>query len=136
MTSNNRAVAAIVFGTIVAGCVAGEIPVETPEIEVSQSDFIRVSERSQFIDIVDGKKFRNGSNWWALTSDGRMVGNIKAGKIDGTWDWNNGAWCREFTAGTKVKERECQHIFVKGREVKFVKDRGAGEESVQRLSRR
>lgn len=118
----------------VSACASVESPTSQIDDIATKNEFVRITDRAQFVALLDGKTFRADQSWWEVTADGGMRGATKAGKLVGSWEWDDGAWCREYTAGEKTKPLECQYVYVSGDLFKFVKDRGAGEESIQQAS--
>lgn len=106
-------------GTKVAGMIDGFTPIAT---------------RAELLAVLDGKQFVRDDAWWRMTKEGRLYGQFGDAVVEGTWDWEDGAYCREFSVDSKPRPRgECQNILVKGNQLMFIKERGAGAKSVETL---
>lgn len=95
--------------------------------------FIPVTDAATFNAAVVGKKLVNvndpDSRFFRLNADGTTSGNYGNGPLAGTWRFENGTWCRTWTAGLKAEslnKRECQLVEIAGDRVALTRDRGAG----------
>ncbi|MEL7214047.1 MAG: hypothetical protein AAGK92_15385 [Pseudomonadota bacterium] len=72
----------------------------------------------------------NPEIWFELKSNGTMTGELKGGTVTGTWEFSDGFWCREFKAGGTARPRDCQTVERAGNQVRFTRNRGAGDAGV------
>lgn len=68
--------------------------------------------------------------WFRLKSDGTMDGELRRGTVTGTWTFEDGFWCREFTAGGRASPPDCQVVEIAPNQARFTRDRGNGEAGV------
>ena len=63
-----------------------------------------------------------------VLSDGTIEGSALGWAVSGTWDWNDGYFCREMDwSGTPIPHN-CQLVEARGdRKLRFTTDRGAGD---------
>ena len=134
MKLTSIALIATAFG--ITACMQDAPPASTQtQTAVQANGFTPITERAEFVSLIEGKKFRGDGNWWTISGDGQMFGNFKKGRLEGTWEWRDGAWCRTYELAGKTKEENCQNIAVKGKQVMFIKDRAEGAQSIETLSR-
>lgn len=95
----------------------------------SGADFLPVTDKSAFIDLVDGRELRIGLYDLSLnvTPDGRIAGSALGWEITGTWTWQDGYFCREMDWSGTAIESNCQLVEARGdQELRFTVDRGEG----------
>ena len=98
--------------------------------------FSRISDRDAFIGTVSGKELRLGLFGIALTvePDGDITGRAMGWDIVGTWEWQDGYFCREMDWSGKPIPYNCQLVETNdGRIVRFTVDRGTGDSAQFRL---
>jgi len=97
--------------------------------------FERVSDLSAFNDVMSGKELRIGLYGLALsvTPDGQISGRAAGYDVTGSWDWQNGFFCRQMDwSGTEIPYN-CQLVEVSGGQIRFTTDQGAGDDAVFNL---
>ncbi|MEM1235851.1 MAG: hypothetical protein AAGI10_02695 [Pseudomonadota bacterium] len=72
--------------------------------------------------------------WFQFNSDGTMVGNLRRGTVTGTWEFEDGYWCREFEAGGTASPYDCQTVELADDLVRFTRNRGQGDAGVYKLN--
>lgn len=94
------------------------------------ADYRPVSDRSEFLALLDGKRLSNrlyGVNL-KVSPSGTLAGKGAAWDITGTWSWIDGYFCREMNWGGDPIPYNCQLVEVRnGNEMRFTVDRGAGQ---------
>lgn len=101
-----------------------------PALPASAEDFERVTEREQFLEVVEGRELRIGILGISLRvgSDGRIEGSAQGWPVTGTWSWEGGFFCREMEWGGYEIAYNCQLVEVRGDDrIRFTSDRGQGQ---------
>ncbi|NJM84211.1 MAG: dihydrodipicolinate reductase [Tabrizicola sp.] len=100
------------------------------------NDYDKVTEKSDFLSLVDGRDLRIGLYNLTLSvlPDGRIQGSAMGWDITGTWSWQDGYFCREMDWSGKAIDYNCQLVEVHGGDkMRFTVDRGAGKSASFRL---
>ena len=98
--------------------------------------FSRISDRDAFIGTVSGKELRLGLFGIALTvePDGEIKGSAMGWDISGTWEWQDGYFCREMDWSGYPIPLNCQLVEARGdEEIRFTVDRGEGDSASFKL---
>ena len=70
-----------------------------------------------------------------MTEDGRIDGSAVGWDITGTWQWQDGYFCREMAWGGDPIPYNCQLVEVEGDDrIRFTVDRGAGRSAAFSLN--
>lgn len=99
-------------------------------------NFSRISDRDAFIGTVSGKELRLGLFGIALMvePDGDITGRAMGWDIVGTWEWQDGYFCREMDWSGYPIPLNCQLVEAKGdEEIRFTVDRGEGDSASFKL---
>lgn len=107
---------------------------------VANEDFQRVQSKSDFIELVGGRELsilrpfylRNAIKL-EVSPEGDIAGTALRKPVTGAWSWQDGFFCREMTYGEDSIAPNCQVVVVKGNEVRFIADQGAGDTADFRL---
>ncbi len=91
--------------------------------------FEAVKDKDAFLALLEGKELRNGLMGITLTvaADGTINGNAVRWPVTGTWAWQDGFFCREMDWSGYPIDYNCQLVEVRGDEVRFTVDQGAGD---------
>ncbi|MEY4870744.1 MAG: hypothetical protein RLZZ563_74 [Pseudomonadota bacterium] len=103
---------------------------------VLAESFSRISDRDAFIGTVSGKELRMGLFGIALTvePDGEIKGSAMGWDISGTWEWQDGYFCREMDWSGYPIPLNCQLVEAKGtEEIRFTVDKGEGDSASFKL---
>ena len=101
----------------------------TPLPAVAQ-EYQPITDQAAFLSLVDGRELRLGMFGIALriAADGTIDGAAVGFGVTGTWDWQDGYFCRELDwSGTPIPFN-CQLVEARGQtEIRFTVDQGAGD---------
>lgn len=92
--------------------------------------FVPIKERSDFLNLVNGKELRIGLYGLSLnvTPDGRISGRAVGRAVTGNWQWDDGYFCRDMDWGDRDIGFNCQLVEADGsNRMRFTVDRGAGQ---------
>jgi hypothetical protein len=95
--------------------------------------FDRVTDRSAFLSLVDGRTLTTIGVALRVTPEGRIEGRAFGAEVQGRWQWRDGFFCRELFAAGRSYPLNCQTVAVEGRTLRFVADQGAGDRADLRL---
>ena len=95
--------------------------------------FEAVTTRDAFVALVNGKRLTGDGVGLRVTPDGAISGRGFGFKVTGTWEWENGLFCRTLDSAIRSFPRNCQTVAVQGDVVRFQADRGSGDVADLRL---
>lgn len=93
------------------------------------AEFSPLSDKSRFLSMIDGKTLSNRLFGVELSvlPDGTIRGEAQGWPITGTWQWQNGFFCREMDWDGYAIGYNCQLVETRGNdELRFTVDQGAG----------
>lgn len=95
----------------------------------AQADFVVVQDKQEFLGLLAGKDLRDPLLGITISvlPDGTIEGSAVRWGLTGTWDWQNGAFCREMDWSGMAIEYNCQLVEIDGNRMRFTVDRGAGD---------
>ena len=97
------------------------------------ADFERVTDKTQFIQLVDGRTLSRPLVKLEVRSDGRIDGTGMALRVSGGWGWEQGYFCRDLVWGSEDLGYNCQVVSFDGERVRFHSDKGTGDYADFRL---
>lgn len=104
-------------------------------IAAGASGYAAITDRDSFIALVDGKDLRH--RFYGITlqvlDSGQVTGAAIGWDITGTWDWQDGYFCRELFWGGDLIPFNCQLVEINGDVIRFTVDQGAGRSAAFRL---
>jgi hypothetical protein len=100
---------------------------------VAASDFRVVTDRNEFVELVDGKQLTRFGIRLNVSSEGNIDGQGFGYDVWGAWEWNGQFFCRELGYGRTDLGHNCQLVAVRGDTVRFVADQGQGDHADFRL---
>ncbi len=77
------------------------------------------SEQTTLSDVY-GRNLTSDQGTVVINSDGTLTGQFGSNQLTGTWETEDGLFCREGTIGTRALERECQSVTMSGNSISFV----------------
>ncbi len=89
----------------------------------------RIATREAFVAAVEGRDMRIGLLGITLNvqPDGTITGDAMGWPVTGTWEWQDGFFCRELDwSGTPVPYN-CQLVERRGDNIRFTVDKGKGD---------
>lgn len=97
----------------------------------AMADFAPVTSRDEFLSIIEGRELRLGlfSIRLNVKPDGTIEGSAMGWGVTGTWDWQDGYFCREMDWSGQTIPFNCQLVEVREDRVRFTVDKGAGDEA-------
>lgn len=105
-------------------------------LPAAAESFARISDRTDFIETVEGRELRLGLFGIALKveADGEIRGNALGWDVTGTWEWQDGYFCREMDWSGYPIPKNCQLVEARGdQEIRFTVDKGAGDSASFKL---
>jgi hypothetical protein len=99
------------------------------------ADFAPVTSRDEFLSILGGRELRLGlfSIRLNVNPDGTILGSAMGWDVTGTWDWQDGYFCREMDWSGEPIPFNCQLVEVREDKLRFTVDKGAGDEATFNL---
>ena len=98
--------------------------------------YSRISDRNAFLQTVEGKELRLGLFGISLKveEDGMIRGSALGWDVTGTWEWQDGYFCREMDWSGYPIPKNCQLVEARGgEEIRFTVDKGAGDSASFKL---
>jgi len=99
----------------------------------AQADTRRISDRAEFLSLVEGRTLNHVGVALTVTPDGRIGGRAWGREVTGTWSWNGGYFCREMSWGDEPVASNCQAVQLEGSQLRFTSDRGQGQSAALTL---
>lgn len=85
-----------------------------------------VSDRDNFVELVNGKELRRFGITLNVTPDGQIIGRAFGTPVSGAWEWENGYFCRDLFWGQQDLGFNCQLVQIDGARMRFTSDQGTG----------
>ncbi|MEL6204036.1 MAG: dihydrodipicolinate reductase [Pseudomonadota bacterium] len=95
--------------------------------------FRQVTDRSTFMQLVDGRTLNYPGVTLRVTPDGTIRGKGLGRNVRGAWQWRGGYFCRDLFWGQRELGANCQMVLQNGSTLRFVSDRGQGQSADLRL---
>lgn len=94
----------------------------------------RIQTEAEFrAQLVGRETWVEGSGGVTPQADGSVTGQWSGQTVRGRWVWDNGAYCRNLRIGSRETGTDCQHLFIRGNQLRNVSDRGRGREIIATL---
>jgi hypothetical protein len=100
------------------------------------SEFQPVREKGDFLSLVQDRELRIGIYNLSLNvlPDGKIKGRALGWDITGSWQWQDGYFCREMDWSGMAIDYNCQLVEANGDErLRFTVDKGTGDSATFRL---
>lgn len=94
---------------------------------VSADSFRSVTDRSDFVALVQGRDLTRLGVTLTVTADGAIRGRAFGRAVTGVWNWQGSYFCRDMNFGSQNIGANCQQVLVNGDTVRFIADQGAGD---------
>jgi hypothetical protein len=105
-------------------------------VAATANDFEPVKDKDDFLSLVQNRELRIGIYNLSLNvmPDGQIKGSALGWDITGSWQWQDGYFCRQMDWSGMDIEYNCQLVEVQddGR-VRFTVDRGTGDSATFKL---
>lgn len=95
--------------------------------QAAAADLKRVEDKSQFVQLVQGKTLSRPLVRLNVSADGRISGRGATWDVTGSWSWENGYFCRDLNWGGDDLGYNCQEVHASASKMRFTSDRGDGE---------
>lgn len=89
--------------------------------------FERVQSRENFVSLVDGRTLTTLGVRLVVTPAGAISGRAFGRDVTGSWDWQDGYFCRSMEAGDRLLPRDCQLVEREGSSLRFTSEKGEGD---------
>lgn len=96
-------------------------------IPVPAAAFEAVTSRDAFVSLVSGKRLTGDGVSLQVLPDGAITGRGFGLRVSGTWQWQDGFFCRTLDTAIRDFPLNCQRVSVQGSTVRFHADRGTGD---------
>jgi len=93
---------------------------------VSASGERQVTDKSEFINIVQGKTISRPLVKLSVKPDGTISGKGARWAVSGEWTWQNGYFCRSLEWGGSDLGYNCQQVTLQDGSIRFTSDKGKG----------
>lgn len=91
------------------------------------ADYPKVQDKSRFVQLISGKALKRPLIRLVVTPDGRIEGTGLARKVQGSWTWARGYFCRDLYWGSDALGYNCQEVRSDGTSIRFTSDKGQGD---------
>jgi hypothetical protein len=107
----------------------------TAAATTAAADWQPVTDQGRFLAMLEGQQLTHRLYNLALTvtPNGQIAGGALGWDVTGTWSWQDGFFCREMAWGGDPIPYNCQLVEVRGDEMRFTTDQGAGDSASFRL---
>ncbi len=107
--------------------------VTTASAAAAMAEYAKVSDREQFLQLVQGKTLSRTLVSLQVTPEGGISGTGAVWDVTGHWSWQDGYFCRDLNWGGDDLGYNCQEVTANGNSIRFTSDRGAGQSADFRL---
>lgn len=97
------------------------------------SEFRVVTDRNEFVNLIDGRELRRFGIRLTVTPDGEIGGSGFGQDVFGAWEWDGNFFCRDLGYGSTDLGHNCQLVAVRDGTIRFVADEGQGDHADFRL---
>ncbi len=95
----------------------------------AQAEFSPVTERSQFVSLIENNDLTRFGIRVEVTTDGRIKGRAFGRNVSGAWKWNGDYFCRNLYWGSMDLGANCQAVRRNGATLRFISDQGTGQQA-------
>ena len=112
---------------LVIGILALSLSVAVPAVPAAASEFRLVTDRNEFVQLVDGRELTRFGIRLRVSPEGDIEGRGFGHDVWGAWEWSGRFFCRDLGYGNTELGHNCQAVAVRGDTVRFVADQGQGD---------
>ena len=105
-------------------------------VAASANDFEPIKDKDDFLSLIQNRELRIGLYNLSLNvlPDGKIKGSALGWDITGSWQWQDGYFCREMDWSGMAIDFNCQLVEANGAErLRFTVDKGTGDSATFRL---
>jgi hypothetical protein len=105
-------------------------------VAAAANDFETIRDRGDFVSLIESRELRIGIYNLSLNvlPDGKIKGRALGWDITGSWQWQDGFFCREMDWSGMEIEYNCQLVEASGAErMRFTVDKGVGDSATFKL---
>lgn len=92
-------------------------------------EFVRVTEQDDFLALVSGNELTRLGIRLIVTADGVISGSAFGQDVTGDWVWEDGYFCRNLVFGSSDLGPNCQVVLIEGATLRFIADKGTGDQA-------
>lgn len=96
-------------------------------LPVHAEGFSQISDKNDFVSVVDGRKLTRIGIHLDVTPDGKIIGRAFGRDVTGAWTWKSGFFCRDLYWGSRDLGANCQAVRISGDTIRFISDQGSGD---------
>lgn len=119
------------LATLAAGVAVALTVAAAPDARADT--FRQVTDRSDFMDLVQGRTLKYPGVSLEVTPAGDIRGKGLGIDVTGEWRWQGNYFCRDLYWGNRNLGPNCQAVLANGRTLRFVADEGQGQSADFRL---
>lgn len=119
-------------GFLASIALAAAAAIGAPQTSAADA-FRAVTDRSEFVSLVSGRTLTYPGVRLEVTTDGQIRGRGLGRPVTGAWQWQGGYFCRDLFWGDRELGANCQRVLANGETLRFISDRGAGQQADLRL---
>ena len=90
-------------------------------------EFQTITDKRSFLSVLEGRKLTRLGIRLDVRPTGEIEGSAFGKDVTGAWRWQGGYFCRDLNFGQQDLGPNCQVVKVKGKTVRFIADKGAGD---------
>lgn len=96
---------------------------------VAQAEFSPVTERSQFVSLIENRDLTRFGIQIKVSADGDIKGRAFGRDVTGAWKWDGDYFCRDLYWGSMELGANCQAVRRNGATLRFISDQGTGQQA-------
>jgi hypothetical protein len=114
--------------------LAASLAVASPSVGAANAEgFDSVQNKDDFVGLVSGRALTRFGITLKILAAGGIEGRAFGQPVTGSWEWQDGLFCRDLYFGNTDLGPNCQVVQKKGDTLRFISDAGAGDHADLRL---